>query len=504
MRGLHTSLVLVVAACTAPVAPWPDTVPVDTSVPAPSESDADADTDADSDMDTDVDADSDADADTDADADPLVPVDCSALESDPGWTSCGSTTSTCTAVFDDGSGCAAVCGAAGLGCLEVWEDLPGQCAPDLTRPALACDPGTGHQSDYCVCGGPYVPPALDCSTTPYSPAALLAERLGFGALADGGDPGSVYHVTTLADDGAGSLRGALESGTPWWIVFDVDGEIVLDSPIVVESHKTVDGRGSDVTINGSLRFEDTRDVIVTDVRLTNDQEGHCTQAGDVVTILGSGGTDPAGYTARDLWFHHVELFNGGDGLLDIRGGSRITVSWSHFHTHKKGLLQGETREGEPAPGMHVTYHHNWFDRISLRGPQFLFGKAHYLNNYQYEWYEYGAGSLSGAQLRSEGNVYQARPGTICFPVSCPDPNPCGDDDYLVSKAALVHDWAGNGAGSTASIGDLALNGAEISVHQPSQVFDPAAYYAYTAEVADTALADRIRAEAGPRTTYCTP
>jgi len=83
------------------------------------------------------------------------PVDCSAI--DDAWELCDSGPGFCAAVFDDGAGCAAVCAAAGLTCSEVWEDMDGACAPDMTRPALGCDSASGHDSDYCVCTGTGMP-----------------------------------------------------------------------------------------------------------------------------------------------------------------------------------------------------------------------------------------------------------------------------------------------------------------------------------------------------------
>ena len=106
-------------------------------------------------------------------------------------------------------------------------------------------------------------------------------------------------------------------------------------------------------------------------------------------------------------------------------------------------------------------------------------------------------------MYSEANVYEARPGTSCFPLGCQDPNPCGDNEYgQVSKAALVTDWASNGTGYSKSVGDLPLNGAVITETQPSTVFDPKKEYSYTAEPASAAFANKLKAEAGPRVDFC--
>ncbi len=344
-------------------------------------------------------------------------------------------------------------------------------------------------------------PDPGCDGYPFAAEALYAERIGFGAGTQGGDPARPYHVTSLAGSGPGTLAAALESSEPYWIVFDVEGKITLPGGSVdIASHKTIDGRGRDITIEGTLRIRHQQNIIVSDVRLTNTLEGHCTQAGDVISVTGNG-TTPASYTARRLWFHHLELFDGGDGLLDLRAASDVTVSWTHLHTHKKAMLMGKNADGSPSTGMRVTLHHNFFDRITLRGPQFLQGLAHFFNNYQLEWYEYGAGGLGGAQFLSENNVYQARPGTYCFQ-SCPDENPCGDNDFVVSKRALVHAWSSSGDGSVRSIGDLALEGAVLEQNAPSAVFEPSAHYDYVAEPASEALAAAVAEGAGPRVSYC--
>lgn len=344
-------------------------------------------------------------------------------------------------------------------------------------------------------------PDPGCESYPYSADALYAELVGFAQGTTGGDPAEVYHVTTLSGSGAGSLTAALESTEPHWIVFDVEGTITLPGgEVQVQSNKTIDGRGRNITIAGSFEIRDEKNIIVSDVALTNELAGHCTQAGDVISVRGNG-TTPGSFTSRKLWFHHVELFNGGDGLLDLRGASQVTLSWSHLHTHKKAMLMGPNADQSPSSGMRVTMHHNFFDRISLRGPQFRQGWAHYFNNYQFEWYEYGAGGLDGAQFLSENNVYQARPGSYCL-ASCPDPNPCGDNDFTVSKDALVHAWSDNGDGNVKSVGDLALAGAQLSENNPAMVFDPAVEYSYVAEPATVGLSENIAAQAGPRVHYC--
>ena len=351
--------------------------------------------------------------------------------------------------------------------------------------------GTGAGAGGTGAGGTGggVPPGEDCSSYPFSLDVLLSERVGFGRNAGG----SGYKSRMVSS--TSELREALESSESLWIVFGV-GDVnealfeVSATGQIVRSNKIIDGRGRNIHISGNLQLDSN--VVLADVRLSNDRTAQCTQEGDVITVDGSG--------VRDVWLHHVELFHGGDGLFDVRrGATDITLSWSHFHTHKKGMLLAN--KGDDADGMQLTFHHNFFDRLSLRGPQLRYGRVHYFNNYQFEWYEYGAASLLDAQLLSERNVYQARPGTFCAG-TCPDPNPCGDNDFEVSKLAVVNDWGGDCCGNIRSVEDLALEGALIAENNPGSVFDASGEYPYVAEPATQELAARIAAEAGPRVDYC--
>lgn len=474
------------------------------------------------------------DATTGTDAgEPAEPVDCAPIAAR--FELCASTDDTCSAVFRGSEGCAAVCAEAGLVCVASFEDIDGMCAPDTARAALDCT-DTGHQSDFCRCGravdctpscvgrvcGPdgcggscgscasgtcnaagacADGPPEDCSGYPFRADTLLAERVGFGARATGGDPARVYRVSTRSGSGSGSLRAALESDEPYWIVFDVEGTFDLgESRVDVRSNKTIDGRGRDVTIDGELRLASARNIIISDVRVTNSHGERCAQDGDVISIRGPGATRPADYATRDIWIHHVDGFGGGDGLIDVRGGSRITISWSHFHDHNKGFLLGMESAGEIEGRQQVlTFHHNWFERITKRGPFITYGRLHFFNNYQEHWYEWGARSKSQAQLLSEHNVYEARPGSVCFPTRCPDPNECGDNDVQVDKRAIIA--LESPAGYVRSTGDVALNEAVIETNEPTRVFDASAEYAYTLDPA-AGLAATLRAQTGPRTTYC--
>ena len=78
------------------------------------------------------------------------------------------------------------------------------------------------------------------------------EALGFGANVTGGRVGTVYHVTNLNDDGAGSFRDAVSQGNRI-VVFDVGGIINIKTAVSIKSNITIAGQtapGEGIAIHG--------------------------------------------------------------------------------------------------------------------------------------------------------------------------------------------------------------------------------------------------------------
>ena len=121
-----------------------------------------------------------------------------------------------------------------------------------------------------MAGRPYVPWA----SRPYDlrqakiPAFPGAE--GGGMFTFGGRGGKVLTVTNLNDAGPGSFRWACEQGGARIIVFNVSGNIVLKTPIIVRApYITIAGQtapGEGVMISGESFQVDTHDVIVRHMR----------------------------------------------------------------------------------------------------------------------------------------------------------------------------------------------------------------------------------------------
>jgi subtilisin-like proprotein convertase family protein len=108
------------------------------------------------------------------------------------------------------------------------------------------------------------------------PAFPGAQGAGAGTAGGGGiGPGftnnTVYHVTSLADDGSfGTLRDAV-TRTNRTIVFDISGVIFLQTPLVItNSFLTIAGQsapGGGITVAGQMtELSTNHDVIIRDVR----------------------------------------------------------------------------------------------------------------------------------------------------------------------------------------------------------------------------------------------
>lgn len=110
-------------------------------------------------------------------------------------------------------------------------------------------------------------------TNSYFPAFPGATGAGGGAVGAGHagvTNSTVYHVTTTADSGLGSLRDAVSS-TNRTVVFDVSGTIVLQSPLIItNSYLTIAGQtapGDGITVVGNLTaVQLAHDVIIRNMR----------------------------------------------------------------------------------------------------------------------------------------------------------------------------------------------------------------------------------------------
>lgn len=201
---------------------------------------------------------------------------------------------------------------------------------------LSC--GTGNPIDDC----------WRCDRRWYLRRKRLANcAIGFGRNAVGGRDGKYYVVSDPGDDDPvnprqGTLRHAVIQDRPLWIVFKSDMVITLKQELIMNSFKTIDGRGANVhiaygacftiqfitnVIIHGLHIHDCKSTGNAMVRSSPSHFGWRTMAdGDGVSIFGS----------SHIWVDHNSLSNCADGLIDaIMGSTAITISNNYFTHHNE-------------------------------------------------------------------------------------------------------------------------------------------------------------------------
>ncbi|URE13102.1 Pectate lyase [Musa troglodytarum] len=303
--------------------------------------------------------------------------------------------------------------------------------------------------------------------------ALAGQAEGFGRHAIGGLHGPVYHVTSSADDGPGSLREACRIREPLWIIFEISGTIHLSSYLRVSSYKTIDGRGQRIKLTGKgLQLKECEHIIICNLEFEGGR-GH-----DVDGIQ----IKPK---SRHIWIDRCSLRDYDDGLIDItRESTDVTVSRCHFSMHDKTMLIGADSSHITDRCIRVTIHHCFFDGTRQRHPRLRFGKVHLYNNYTRNWGIYAVCASVEAQILSQCNIYEAGQKKVVF-------------KYMPEKAADREEVT---AGWIRSEGDLFMNGAQPCLIQGAgveSVFNAFEHYpTWTMEPASVALKEVLQLCAG--------
>lgn len=240
---------------------------------------------------------------------------------------------------------------------------------------------------------------------------------GFGRFAKGGRGGDVYHVTTLADDGPGSLREGLRTAKgPRTIVFDISGTIELKKPLAVDkSFLTIAGQsapGDGICIKDqTFQIKNASHVIVRYLRFRLGDENKPRPSGpDCVNT-----TD-----VDHVIFDHLSVSWGIDGNHDLRRGGNFTLQWSIYaealneSLHEKGshAMLASFRDLTAS----ISLHHNLFASSRERHPT-LAGSPRtkpeaivdFRDNVIYN--VSGATNLGNCRINVIDNYYQPGPNT---------------------------------------------------------------------------------------------
>ena len=163
---------------------------------------------------------------------------------------------------------------------------------------------------------------------------------------------------------------------------------------------TLEGIGNDTTFNGfGLRLKGAKNVEVRNIGFMNCNSNE----GDNLSLQ----QDNA-----HIWIHNCDFFYGdagsdadqakGDGALDVKVSTNVTISFNHYYDSGKCNLQGMKSESTENC---ITYHHNWYDHSDSRHPRVRTCTIHAYNNFYDGIAKYGIGATSGCSIFSEANYF---------------------------------------------------------------------------------------------------
>lgn len=218
------------------------------------------------------------------------------------------------------------------------------------------------------------------------------------------------------------------------------GDVVIENANNASSYVTIEGVGDDAVANGwGVRLKSASNIEVSNLGFMN-----CNStAGDNVGMQQDN---------DHVWVHNCDLFYGnagsdadqikGDGALDNKTSTYITLSYNHFWDNGKASLLGLS-EGTTS-GLYITYHHNWFDHSDSRHPRVRYYSAHIYNNYYDGVSKYGAGSTMGSSLFVEGNYFRNSKHPMLTSLQGSD---IWDEANQVNNAGTMGTFSGEAGGS---------------------------------------------------------
>lgn len=264
--------------------------------------------------------------------------------------------------------------------------------------------------------------------TSRAPAASAAPALpalpgatGFGTATPGGRGGAVVRVTTLADDGPGSLRAALEGrDDPRIVVFAVDGAIALMREVAVGANATVLGQtapGGGITITGARLAVVGDDVILRGLRVRPGLgPGQPFQGRDGISVGAKGRVVARVVVAQNsvAWgtdenlatWHEVEDVTFQRNLI----AEALNEAGHPQGAHSMGLLVGRTAR-------RVSVVENVLVSNRWRNPQFKgLSEGEFVNNVVHNYGPGGLAAMDGPmdgpiRLDVVGNLFSAGPDT---------------------------------------------------------------------------------------------
>ncbi|KAJ9678530.1 hypothetical protein PVL29_020653 [Vitis rotundifolia] len=234
----------------------------------------------------------------------------------------------------------------------------------------------------------------------------------FGRHAIGGRDGEIYVVTHSGDydpvnPKPGTLRYAVIQKEPLWIIFQRDMVIKLKEELIMNSFKTIDGRGASVHIAGGpcITIQYMTNIIIHGLNIHNCKQGGNANVRDSPDHYGwrtiSDGDGVSIFGGSHVWVDHCSLSNCNDGLVDaIHGSTAITISNNYMTHHNKVMLLGHSDSYIQDKNMQVALPSTILEVVSCRH-----GYFHVVNNDYSHWEMYAIGGSAEPTIKSQGNRF---------------------------------------------------------------------------------------------------
>ena len=283
------------------------------------------------------------------------------------------------------------------------------------------------------------------------------------------------------------------------------GDVVIENANNAASYVTIEGIGNDAVANGwGVRLKSASNVEVSNLGFMN-----CNStAGDNVGMQQDN---------DHIWVHNCDLFYGnagsdadqikGDGALDNKSSTYITLSYNHFWDNGKASLLGLS-EGTTT-GLYITYHHNWFDHSDSRHPRVRYYSAHIYNNYYDGVSKYGSGSTLGSSLFVEGNYFRNSKHPMLTSLQGTD---IWDETNQVNNAGTMGTFSGEAGGSIKAFNNTfdASNGTNnmrfVAYNDPNPLYNIAGkinsttdFDAYVASTRGETVSSAVKSKSGANT-----
>ncbi|TWT29764.1 hypothetical protein KOR34_50820 [Posidoniimonas corsicana] len=262
---------------------------------------------------------------------------------------------------------------------------------------------------------------------------------GYGRFAIGGRGGRVFKVTTLADDGPGSLRAAVGATGPRTIVFDVGGRIELKSRLTLrDNYVTIAGQtapGSGICIsNYNMGMLGAHDNILRYLRVRPGDT-----SGDTLDGMGMASSDHSIIDHCSISWSHDEAFSS-------RGARNITLQRTlisealNIAGHRKYEEGKQHGFAASISGDIGSFHHNllahcagrnWSLAGAIDQANIHAGRLDIRNNLVYNW-GYRTTDGGAKKVQFVANYYKPGPATTVFHMLKPERNHAfGPQDYYV-------------------------------------------------------------------------